>query len=611
MKRSGFLLALLLLPSGFLLGQQATNAASSATAASDSLAAIIEAVEEFQPEGFERYPLGNFQKGRYLAEAAFAKEQLARPEQLMAKQDQGYEGQGTAGQNVPSGLSESEQISAELLRFRLQNEVDEVSFETYLNPLQADQGFHLNLNYRIRPINNIHQARYYLKVLNDIPRFVEEHLVLLREGIGKGWTQPRVIFKGYESTYDTHLVNDYTQSPFYEPFRNLRGVSENSTQGLSQGQRDSVLQAARLAIEDSVIPSFRKIKAFFEKEYLPAARERIGISALPWGSEYYQNRIDYYTTTTGKYTAEDIHKIGLKEVARIRSRMQEVMAAAGFEGDFPEFLEYLRTSPEFYAETPEMLLMTARDISKRIDAQLPRFFKLLPRRPYGVRKVPDALAPKYTGGRYSPPAAETAPGYYLVNTYKLESRPLYVLPSLTAHEAVPGHHLQMSLNSELEDNIPNFRKWMYLSAYGEGWALYTEYLAAEMGIYTTPYEEFGQLTYEMWRACRLVVDTGIHALGWSREQVVDYMLSNTALSEHEVGTETDRYIAWPGQALSYKMGELVIRELRAQAETSLGEVFDIREFHNVILEEGTVTLPILRRRVEAYIAAALAENESE
>ena len=245
--------------------------------------------------------------------------------------------------------------------------------------------------------------------------------------------------------------------------------------------------------------------------------------------------------------------------------------------------------------------MNARDIAKRIDAELPKYFSILPRRPYGVIKVPDAIAPKYTGGRYSGPSSETQPGYYLVNTFKLESRPLYTLPSLTAHEAVPGHHLQGSLNKELGDSIPNFRRNMYLSAYGEGWALYTEFLGNELGIYRTPYEEFGKLTYEMWRACRLVVDTGIHAKGWSRDDVIDYMMGNTALSEHEINTETDRYIAWPGQAISYKIGELKIRELRKKAEESLGIKFSIRDFHEIVLEQGTVTLPILERRVNAYI----------
>jgi len=273
-----------------------------------------------------------------------------------------------------------------------------------------------------------------------------------------------------------------------------------------------------------------------------------------------------------------------------------------FKGSFSDFFQFLRTDEQFYAKTPNELLMIARDMAKRADEQLPRFFKTLPRKPYGVAPVPDAIAPKYTAGRYiGTEKNSTDPGYYWVNTYDLPSRTLYTLPSLTVHEAVPGHHLQGSLNNELGDSIPKFRKDLYLSAYGEGWGLYCEFLAEEMGMYTTPYEHFGKLTYEMWRACRLVVDTGIHAKGWTRDQVVNFMTSNTALSLHEINTETDRYISWPGQALSYKIGELKIRELRKKAEEELKEKFDIREFHEIILEQGTVTLAILENRIIDYI----------
>tara|TARA_B110000967_G_scaffold70248_1_gene72742 strand:+ start:43 stop:909 length:867 start_codon:yes stop_codon:yes gene_type:complete len=284
--------------------------------------------------------------------------------------------------------------------------------------------------------------------------------------------------------------------------------------------------------------------------------------------------------------------------------MEQIIEDLEFKGGFEAFLTFLRTDKQFYATTPKELLMIARDMAKRVDAQLPRFFKTLPRKPYGVAPVPDAIAPKYTGGRYVGTDAEsTEPGYYWVNTYNLPSRTLYTLPSLTVHEAVPGHHLQGSLNAELGGSIPQFRRDLYLSAYGEGWGLYSEFLAEEMGMYTTLYEQFGKLTYEMWRACRLVVDTGIHAKGWSRDQVVHFMSVNTALSLHEINTETDRYISWPGQALSYKIGELKIRELRQKAEESFGTKFDIRDFHEVILAQGTVTLPIMELRVKAYIDA--------
>ena len=288
--------------------------------------------------------------------------------------------------------------------------------------------------------------------------------------------------------------------------------------------------------------------------------------------------------------------------------MEKIISDINFRGTFSDFLLFLRTDSQFYATSPEQILMIARDMAKRADEQLPRFFKTLPRKPYGVAAVPDAIAPKYTTGRYVGTSKNsTDPGYYWVNTYDLPSRPLYVLPSLTVHEAVPGHHLQGSLNLELGDSIPQFRKDTYLSAYGEGWGLYCEFLAEEMGMYTTPYEQFGKLTYEMWRACRLVVDTGIHAKGWSRAQVVNYMAENTALSMHEINTETDRYISWPGQALSYKIGELKIRELRKKAESELGSSFDIREFHEIILEQGTVTLSILEDRVENYIKGSINE----
>ena len=464
----------------------------------------------------------------------------------------------------------------------------------YLNPLQADQGFHLDLNYQIRPIRSYEQAKEYLDRLKAIPYFTDSQFKLMRKGLEQGIVQPRIIFKGYEASYDTHIVDNPLESYFYSPFLNL-------PDSFSQERKDSLLIAAEQIISNDVIPSFKKIKTFFETEYLPNSRETIGVSAQPGGADFYQNRINFYTTSKA-YTAESIHELGLQEVARIKTQMKEIIKEVGFTGSFAEFLQFLRTDKQFYVTTGDALLMHARDIAKRIDNELPAYFKKLPRQPYGVIKVPDAIAPKYTTGRYSGSSINgTQAGHYLVNTYKLDSRTLYTLPALTAHEAVPGHHLQGALNQELGDSIPQFRKNLYLSAYGEGWGLYAEFLADKMGIYRTPYEKFGQLTYEMWRACRLVVDTGIHAMGWSRQEVVDYMSQNTALSIHEINTETDRYIGWPGQALSYKIGELKIRELRERAKKELGEKFNIRDFHEVILGAGTVTLPILEEQVDAYI----------
>ncbi|MBT8310297.1 MAG: DUF885 domain-containing protein [Flavobacteriaceae bacterium] len=543
----------------------------------ESLNKIIENYQDHEGYDEKEYPLGLFTKEHYESEANFAKEKLEE----LSKID-------------VDDLKETDRISAELLKFVLQDQIAYFDFERYLNPLLSDAGFHSNLNYSVRPINNYKQAINYLNKLNAIPDFVDQHFVNLREGLEKGVSQPRVIFNGYESTYNDHIVDVVEESYFYSPFKNLPDI-------LTETQRDSVITAAKQAVEENVIPQFKRIKTFFETEYLPKTRTSLGVSETPGGKEYYQNRINFYTTSD-QYTAEDIHQIGLKEVARIKAQMETIISDLDFKGSFADFLEFLRTDEQFYAKTPQELLMIGRDMAKRADEQLPRFFKTLPRKPYGVAPVPDAIAPKYTGGRYVGTSNEsTDPGYYWINTYDLPSRTLYTLPSLTVHEAVPGHHLQGALNNELGDSIPKFRKDLYLSAYGEGWGLYTEFLADDMGMYTTPYEKFGQLTYEMWRACRLVVDTGIHAKGWTRDQVVDYMASNTALSLHEVNTETDRYISWPGQALSYKIGELKIRELRKKAEEILGSDFDIREFHEVILEQGTVTLAILEDRINAYI----------
>ncbi|MCX2718885.1 DUF885 domain-containing protein [Lentiprolixibacter aurantiacus] len=542
----------------------------------NKLHAIIEAVDDFRAYDRKEHPLGLYTKARYQKEAAFATEQL----NALAQVD-------------PKYLSEGDLISWELLKFTLEDQVDRYALGMYLNPIQADQGFHLNLNFRIRKLSNFDEVKNYLKVLDAIPEFAVQHFALMREGLKNGNIQPRIIFRGYESTYEQHIVSDFRQSLFYKPFQNLPA-------DLNPQQKDSVRQVAKLLIINKVVPAFRDIKQFFEQEYLPKARESIGISSIPGGREFYQNRINFYTTSD-RYNARDIHELGKQEVSRIRGEMKEIMKDLGFKGSYDEFLTFLRTSPQFYAETPDKLLMAARDIAKRIDGELPRFFKTLPRRPYGVKPVPDAIAPKYTAGRYVPPRSETQSGTYLVNTYKLKSRTLYTLPALTAHEAMPGHHLQGALNRELSTAFPAFRRQLYLSAFGEGWGLYSEYLAAEMGIYRNPYEKFGQLTYEMWRACRLVVDTGIHALGWTRDQAINYMKNNTALSLHEINTETDRYIGWPGQALAYKIGEITIRELRKEAEKALGSKFNIREFHEVILGEGTVTLPILRRRVANYI----------
>ena len=350
---------------------------------------------------------------------------------------------------------------------------------------------------------------------------------------------------------------------------------------------------------EGAVVGYREFLDFFRNVYLPMARTTLGASELPDGNAYYALKIREFTTLD--LTPEQIHKIGLSEVDRISGEMNLVMKQVGFQGDFPAFLVFLRTDPRFYAKTPEELLMRASRIAKRIDGKLPSLFKTLPRLPYTVEPVPADIAPKYTSGRYvGAPQGSTQPGIYWVNTYMLESRPLYNLEALTLHEAVPGHHLQIALSRELV-NLPDFRRYSYISAFGEGWGLYCEWLGLEAGFYTDPYSNFGRLSYEMWRACRLVVDTGIHSKGWTRTQAIDYLASHTALPLHEVETEVDRYISWPGQALAYKLGELKINELRKRAEGALGTRFDLREFHDVVLGSGAVPLSVLEANVNRWI----------
>ena len=544
---------------------------------SDRLNEVINTYQDHEGYDSRKYPLGLVTKEHYKNEADFANGLLLG----LSLIDTTY-------------LDDNDKISFKLLGFKLQDIVDYYEFERHLNPLLSDAGFHSSLGYMVRPLYNYDQVKNYLNKLNAIPDYVDQYFVNLREGLSKGVSQPLVIFKGYESTYNDHITRDHKDNYFYSPFKNL-------PDDLNQSQIDSILYEGQKAIEESVIPEFKRIKEFFENEYFPNTRTKIGISETENGLDYYQNRINFYTTSKS-YNADKIHKIGLDEVSRIRQEMIKIISDLKFKGSFDDFFKFLRTDDRFYAKTPKELLMFARDISKRIDAKLPKFFKTLPRKPYGVAPVPDAIAPKYTGGRYVGTSKNsTEPGYYWVNTYDLKSRTLYTIPALTAHEGVPGHHLQGSLNNELGDSIPRFRRNLYLSAFGEGWGLYSEFLADDMGIYTTKYEQFGKFTYEMWRACRLVVDTGIHAMGWTREEAVEYMSKNTALSLHEINTEVDRYISWPGQALSYKIGEIKIRELRKKAKDQLGNKFNIRDFHEVILSQGTVTLSILEERINKYI----------
>ncbi|MFY8285715.1 DUF885 domain-containing protein [Pseudoalteromonas sp. SSMSWG5] len=497
-------------------------------------------------------------------------------------------------------LSEENRINLTILRGQVQNSVDEYVFNAHYMPLTSEYGFHSSLSFMISSSDYTKAKDYqlYLAKLQQIPRYFSQNIGWMRKGLEVGLTQPKAVLEGYQDSITAYIVDDATKSEFYKPFLNNTAV-------LSDSEFAALQKQAQTIIKEQVIPAYQGYLTFFNNEYQPGARTEIGISSTPNGKAFYENRARYYTTTD--MTPKEIHELGLQEVARIRAEMEKIIEQVGFEGSFADFVHFLRTDPQFYAKTPEELLKEASYIAKKMDAQLPKLFHTLPRMPYGVAPVPASIAPKYTTGRYSGSRRDDQAGYYWVNTYALDKRPLYVLEALTLHEAVPGHHLQISLNAELE-SLPSYRRNAYLSAFGEGWGLYSEFLGIEAGFYQDPYSDFGRLTYEMWRAARLVVDTGMHMYGWSRERAMQFMSENTALSLHNVKTETDRYISWPAQALSYKIGELTIKRLRHEAEQALGQDFDIREFHHQILRHGSVPMSVLEEQIQLYIKAELAKR---
>ncbi len=493
-----------------------------------------------------------------------------------------------------TNLPECEQINYDFLRFVLEDDTAHAFFQSYLVPIDAEGGFHTGFVFALQrmPLNTVADYENYLARLRAYGQYTDQQVRLMEIGLEENIASPQLIAQNALNSVAPYITDTPEQHVLYRPFSPL--PSHFSSQ-----DRRRLQQAARVAVDSVVIPAMRRLQSFIKEVYLPRAPAAIGIRALAQGRAFYEQRVHYFTTLP--LTPEEVFEQGEREVARIQVAMQAIIDALDFNGSFADFLVFLRTDPRFYADTPEALLREASFLAKEIDGQLPRLFSRLPRLPYGVAPVPDDIAPTYTAGRYvaGSPNNHRA-GTYWVNTYQLKSRPLYVLPALTLHEAVPGHHLQIALAQEME-NVPAFRQHTYLSAYGEGWGLYAESLGEEMGIYQDPYQQFGRLTYEMWRACRLVVDVGIHAKGWSRERAVAYLAERTALSPHEVNTEIDRYIGWPGQALSYKIGELKIKELRQRAEHALGDAFDIRAFHEVVLGNGSVPLFVLEKLVEEYI----------
>jgi uncharacterized protein (DUF885 family) len=496
-----------------------------------------------------------------------------------------------------SKLEPADAVNYDIFRRQLENRVASYALGDYQMPFNSDSGFHIGFA-RLPdevPLATVKDYENYISRLRAWPRLMGQEIELMRMGLKRGFTVPRAVLDGYEKTISSHVVDDPAESVFWAPFERFPAT-------LPAAERERLAKEGRAAVLEGAVAGYRAFLDFYLKEYLPKARTTLGASELPNGRAYYAQQIRQYTTLD--LTPEEIHKIGLGEVERISAEMREVMRQVGFKGDFAAFLQFLRTDPRFYPKTPEELLARAAWIAKRMDGKLPSLFKTLPRLPYTVEPVPEHLAPKYTAGRYvGAPEGGIQPGIYWVNTYKLDSRPFYNLEALTLHEAVPGHHLQIALSREQED-VPNFRRFSYISAFGEGWGLYSEWLGLEAGFYKDPYSNFGRLTYEMWRACRLVVDTGVHTMGWTRQQAIDYLASRTALPLHEVETEVDRYISWPGQALSYKLGEIKIKELRKRAEKELGASFDVREFHDVVLGSGAVPLTVLEQNVARYIEAA-------
>jgi uncharacterized protein (DUF885 family) len=480
-------------------------------------------------------------------------------------------------------LSAEEKVNAQVFGASIRALANDVKFRTYETPFNSDTFFWTEFTPR-QGFATLDAYRAYLSRLRDVPRYFDEQIANMRAGLARGFTVPRVSVIGRDKTIEPYVKGDAT-NPLYGPFTQMPS-------NIAASDQDALRAEAATVIRDIAAPAYARLLTMMRGEYLPKARTTLAAVAMPDGEAYYQAMIEKFTTLS--LTPKQIHEIGLQEVARIEAEMRATKERANFAGTMPEFFHFLRTDPQFYAKTPRELLAYSAYVSKKADWKLAETIGLLPRRRHGIRPVPEALAPIYTGGRGGLEAC-------LMNTYNLPARPLYTLAALTLHECTPGHSFQAALTLEGPERPP-FRRGTSFSGYGEGWGLYTEWLGTVMGIYETPYEDFGRLTYEMWRASRLVIDTGIHAFGWSREQAMDYLRTRAALSEHEITTEVERYIAWPGQALAYKLGELQIRRHRRDAEEKLGAKFDQRLFHDAILAIGSVPLPVLEQRMTQFIA---------
>lgn len=491
------------------------------------------------------------------------------------------------------GLPEQEALTHELFEQELQARLRLQPFFHEAYAITAREGPQsLNELAELMPLDTPADVQVWLQRLEGLPGYLAQYQALLAEAVARGHTQPRFLMERVLAQLDAQRVDDPTASPFFGAF-----------QALPSGwpEAEALREAALRVIRDAVVPAYRAFRDFFVEHYLPACRESHGIWDSPEGAAYYANRIAHHTSTT--LSAEDIHQIGLAEVARIQGEMQAVMDSLGFDGSLQDFFEWLRTDPRFYAPDADSLFAAYVLACKRIDPELPKLFGTLPRTPYGVRPIPETSAPHTTAAYYAGPSEDgRRAGYYYVNLYRPEMRPLYEVEVLTTHEAVPGHHLQIALAQE-QGSLPKFRRFAAYNGYLEGWALYAERLGYELGLYRDPFSHFGQLTYDMWRAVRLVVDTGLHAMRWTREEAIDYFRAHAAKTEVDIVNEIDRYIGWPAQALSYKIGQLHLLALRGRAEQALGERFDLRAFHDALLAGGAVPLDVLARRIDAWIAS--------
>jgi prolyl oligopeptidase len=496
-----------------------------------------------------------------------------------------------------SQLDETGRLNHDLFRRQLENATDGHQFRTHLMPMSQRGGVQsLESTAETLRLDSTQDYEDWLARMAKIDAVVEQHMELMEEGREAGYMPPKVLMERIPAQISSQLVEDPEESPFFKAFATI-------PDGIEQAERERLQQLARDVIDETVVPAYREFANYFNDVYLPASRDSIGASALPNGEAFYEYRARLYTTT--QMTPEEIHRIGLDEVRRIRDEMQLVIDELEFDGSFDEFLEFLRTDPQFYYDTPEELFEGYLAISKRIDPELVKVFGKLPRMPYGLRPIPDNIAPDTTTAYYNGPAADgSRPGYYYVNLYRPDVRPKYEMEVLSIHEAVPGHHLQIALQQELE-NLPNFRKYSGFTAFTEGWGLYSESLGYEMGFYEDPYSHFGALTYDMWRAVRLVVDTGMHYKGWTREQAIEFFRDNAAKTEQDIVNEIDRYISWPGQALAYKIGQLKMFELRRKAEQALGDDFDVRAFHDALLGGGALPLEVLEMRMNRWLASEL------